>query len=365
MKKSVILVVAIIIVILLVVFGFKNNNKSDDVIKIGVLAPLTGDFAVFGEKIVRGFEMAKEDLDFESNVEIIYEDACFPEDAVSATRKLINVDGIDILGASFCLIGLIPSMPILEEKNVIAFNLAANPDEALNHGLVFSTNISIKEDAEKIADYMFNNLGLKTVSVINYQNSFGENYQRYFSEAFTGLGGEVLSVSETEVTETDFRTELAKIKNVNPDAIFAVEISKFMGIFIKQAKELSIGSQIVTYHEAEDQVVIDTAGLNAEGLILSSLDPENESQKVSDFEKRYQEQYNELPDPVVTNAYDSFMIQMMVYDRCNGETNCMVKELEKISNYDGVSGRITINPDRSASKPTIFKIVKDGEFVKI
>ncbi len=64
-----------------------------------------------------------------------------------------------------------------------------------------------------------------------------------------------------------------------------------------------------------------------------------------------------------SNAYDALQLEVPAYIKCSGNADCMISELHKIKDYDGVSGKITIDKDGVASKPTIFKIVKNGQFV--
>ena len=62
-------------------------------------------------------------------------------------------------------------------------------------------------------------------------------------------------------------------------------------------------------------------------------------------------------------AYDSFKLEVMVYQKCNGDPDCMSRELYSLKNYSGVSGEITMGEDGSTKKPSTFKVVRNGEFV--
>jgi len=103
---------------------FTRTQPLQDEVTIGVLVPLTGSYATHGTRIKNGFELAHDD--FRANnpnttVTILYEDVCQPKDALTSLNKLLDVDKIDILGASFCLIGFVPAIPILEQHKTIAF----------------------------------------------------------------------------------------------------------------------------------------------------------------------------------------------------------------------------------------------------
>ncbi len=356
-----------IVIAVVLVGGYPLTKQKGAVeMKVGIIAPSTGNFAVFGERMRRGFEMAKEDLlkgGAIDSLELIYEDACQPKDAVSAVQKLITVNHIQVLGGSFCVVGFVPSIPILEENKILTFNTAPNPDDALNKKYVVSTNSSIQEKASQLATFARETLNAKTVAVIYYNTPLGKDYEKYFSLTFTQKGGEVVSSELTLVDATDFRTPLTKIKAKNVDVIFVVQLASPLGNLLKQARELGIKASILGNSQNEDPTIIDTAGKAAEGFLISSDEPFPKTNTITDFEKRFFAKYNQKPDVYATNSYDALTIQVEAFKKCKGDTECMLVEARAIKNYPGVSGVITIKPDGSASKSTTFKVVRNGAFV--
>jgi len=355
-KTRIVLWLVALAVIILGVFAM-NQQKETEAIRIGVITPATGNFAVFGERMKRGFEMAKEDLlrtGKVTSLEIIYEDACQPKEAVAAVQKLITVHRIQILGGSFCVVGFVPIIPILEENKILTFNTAPNPDDALNKKYVVSTNSSIQEKASQLAVFARETLNAKTSAIIYYNTPLGKDYEKYFSETFTQKGGEVTSSEVTLVDATDFRTPLTKIKAKNVDVIFVVQLAGPLGNLLKQGRELGIDAPILGNSQNEDPTIISSAGATAEGFLISSDEPFPKTNAILDFGKRFSEKYSQAPDVFAANSYDALMIQIDAFTICNGETECMLKELHRLKDYSGVSGMITIKADGSASKSTTF-----------
>jgi branched-chain amino acid transport system substrate-binding protein len=374
MKNS-IKILSGIIILALIVIAFNvfssitgNTVKEDNTIKIGVLAPLTGDLSTMGERMRNGMDMARDDIlknDSSENIEIIYEDvSCDAKQSISALNKLISVDNIRIIGGSFCLVSYVPTIPITEKTKVISFNTAANPDVVLNNKYVFSTNVAIKDDSEKLTDFATNDLKANTAAIVYLETPFGKDYDKYITKDFSDKGGKITGHYAKPFDAKDFRTELTKIKGENPDVIFIIHFSDSLGLFLRESKELGINSKILGYYEGDDPAALNIAKDAAEGFIISSSDPTIDSEKIKDFEKRYEEKYKAKPDVVAANSYDALMLQVETYKKCNGNTDCIALELHKVKDYSGVSGEITINPDGSTTKPTIFKIVKNGGFVK-
>ena len=357
---------------ILVILYYMSNNfnafvvKDSKVeIKIGAIVPLTGTYTTLGNRIKNGMELAKYDIEKDDNITIktYYEDVCAGKDAMNAIDKLINVDKIDILGASFCVVGLIPNVPILQKEKITSFTMTVTPDSLLNQPYVFTTNKAIKDDARDLANFARNKLHAKTAATAYFSTDLGIDYNKYFKQNFENSGGKVVSENMYELTDNDFRTELTKIKAANPDVIFVINLGANMGNFLKQAREMGINSTIISYVQTEDPNVLTAAGNAAEGFIISSSETQEKSNQTLDFQKRYKERFGSDPDVMAAISYDAMKLETFAYQKCNGDKDCIIKELHKIKNYEGVSGNITIQKDGSTTKPTIFKIVKNGKFV--
>ncbi len=364
MNKPILLVGLLV----LLVFGCVQEAPSEERFKVGVLAPLTGDYSVLGNRIKNGMELARMDIlakESSSPIELIIEDACVAQEAVTATQKLLESDQVNLIGGSFCLVGLVPVIPLAEEKKVITFNTAANPDSVLNRSYQFSTNIAIQFDAQAMANFAFSDLNGKTAAVVHYNTPLGNDYAKHFKSEFERLGGSVSSSHMTELKATDFRAELTKIKSEDPDVVLIIQLSNSLGLFLKQYRELDLRGKIISHSEAEDPNVIKTAGLAAEGVYLSSSHPKEKTEKIIDFERRYEAQFGFKPDILAANAYDALQLQYLAFKECGEDTECMVQYLHSVKDYDGVSGLITIEANGAAKKPFNFKIIQNGEYVPV
>lgn len=366
---GVIIALLVIAVAIGLIISKKDVEKSDQTLTIGAIAPLTGQIAVLGERMRNGMELAKEDLINEgvvADLKIIYEDACDGKTTTNAAQKLIYADKVKIIGSGFCLFGLDTIVPKVEEEKVILFNTAANPESVLNKKYVFSTNINIRDDAERMAQYATTQLGAKKVALVYLDTSFGHSYYDNFTRVFTSAGGAVVAAEAAAPDKMDFRAEATKIKAADPDAVVIIHFGISLGNAIKQLRDQGVTAPIIGDYESEDPTVIEYAGKAAEGFIISSSQPEIQTEKVVSFQKRYLAKYGEPADVLATNAYDSLQLQIRSYVVCDGGTDCISKKLSQTKNYDGVSGSITFDPkDHSVTKSTIYKIVKDGKFVTL
>ncbi len=356
---------AVILLIIGTVAFSRSNAANGHAIKIGVAIPLSGNYASIGEKVRNGLELAKQDIETKNpgtSVEIIYEDACLPKDITSAVQKLVNIDKVKVLN-QFCAIGLVPSLEITEPNKVISIGVAANVNDLAGKKYYFSPNFSVKENAVSIADFSTSELKVKKAAFIYYNTQFGKDYRKYIGEQFVADGGEIVADEMVNLDVTDFRTNLAKIKLSNPDVIFVTHLTGGLGTIIKQTKDLGIQVPLVGNYQNEDPIVLNVAGSAAEGFIISSADPEIIGKNSGGFKEAYRAKHGVVPDVFASNAYDALSLEIPAYLTCKGNADCMAQELHNVANYNGVSGNITIDKNGFASKPTVFKIVKDGKFV--
>ncbi|VVB76203.1 Periplasmic binding protein [uncultured archaeon] len=364
-KASLILLSIGIIVLLLL--GCIAPAQTAKEYKIGALVPLTGNYATIGNNVKNGMDLAEKDIEANKGVSlsIIYEDVCLPKDTVSAFNKLEGLDKIDILGASFCIIGFVPVMPLAEEKKIISLSIAASPDMMLDKNYVFTLNKSIKSDAFDMASYAVRDLNAKTASVIFYNTQLGSDYNLHLSEDFASLGGKILSTHVTELDKADYRTEIAQIKNSGAEVVYIIQLANSLGLFLKQSKELGLSAIIISQSTAEDPSVISSAQGGAEGMIISSSSPKITTPQISAFSSEYQKAFGKSPDVLAAIAYDSLMLEVSALNKCGKDVLCMRNEFSSIKNYSGASGLITMGADGSTQREPNFKIVKNGEFVQI
>lgn len=339
----------------------QNQNQ---VISLGIVAPLSGDFANYGEHIQRGAELAKEDLKKENiDIKLKYEDACLPLDAVKAIQKLIEIDSINGVAASYCVVGTVPMIPVLERMNLIGFHTSVLPNRVLESKKIFTTNGRIDDEASLAADYAYDNLKARRAAILFLITQWGETYADSFKEKFKSKGGMVVRVESNPIGINDFRSELTRIKQHKPDLIFMVHVGPTLGIALKQARQLGLKQQILTVNESEDISVIEQAREAAEGLTFFAPEPKQETAAMKSFREAFVERYAKLPHPLSKHAYDEVKIVSETNAKCNLSNQCVLDEVAKIKDYDGASGKFSFEADGGVAREFVLKKVKNGQFV--
>ena len=109
---------------------------------------------------------------------------------------------------------------------------------------------------------------------------------------------------------------------------------------------------------------MDIGGEAVEGTYFSThFSPKQKSEVVRKFTKEFEDRYHVEPDAIAALGYDSAMLLADALQRA-GTTDGMAlrNALATTRNFPGVTGSITIDKDRNASKPAVILKVTGGKF---
>ena len=330
--------------------GRQTKEATLGEIHLGATLPLTGDYASYGEEISKGMRLAVEDLArSEIKVKLHFEDVPIPDvRAVTAIRKLIEQDGIDALAGNFFNGNISAMAPVLKAKKKIAMHTAAADPSVLESGAtVYCTTSRVRDEAEQMARLAFKSSGNKTAAVTYVGTIWGEWYAKFFSDEFQKLGGKIVYMEMSQIGERDYRAIFLKIRELNPGFIFAPHFGLNLGLVLKQAREVGVATPIGSTYESEIQSVIDVAGESANGLLY--LTP------------RLVSSQPEL-GALAANAYDNVMLLARALTSCKKESSCLETTLRGVSEYEGLSGKISIDQDRGVSRTFEVKTIQSGAF---
>ena len=362
--------IIIIILIISIVIGLSFNSQTKEEIVIGSIQALTGETAKHGNNVKDGIDLAVEEINKNGGVngkkiKIIHEDEnCIPTKAVSAAQKLINIDKTKIILGPTCSSSSMAVAPVAEQNKVIMFTPISSVPALRQAGdYIFRNRVSGEPHSIKMANFAYNELNARTASTLYINLDNGISYSEEFIKEFEKLGGKILNTEAYEKGLQDFRTQLLKIKENNPDVIYLAGQASQNAI--KQARELGIKTQIIAPTKLQEADLFDIAGDSANGIYYSyeSFDPNSKEQVVSYYQEKYKSKYGRESEVFAANAYDAVMLISKALEKCEENTDCIKNHLYSIKNYEGVSGITTFDKDGEVLKPLIIKKTENRKFV--
>lgn len=245
MSKTVKIVFSIIILTIVIVVFTRSNSQDQSTIKIGVIAPLTGPVASYGEEMKKGIDKIASSS---SAVFVLEDDKCDPKEAVSAFQKIVDFDKINFIIGPACGSSQEAIIPLIKNKNVIVLVPSAASKQLYSQSgnNFFNVQYSL-EDESKFIGQRFNNLNYKKVALVHYRNAFSETHAKSFKESYKGEIVESILIDGT----SDIAPELLKIKSANVDAIYSPDISFFFASGLIKLRQLGVKAPIYSTYVSE------------------------------------------------------------------------------------------------------------------
>ena len=243
--------------------------------KIGVILPLTGDFAYFGAQAKIGLETALSELNSDgNNFKVIYEDdRCLPKDALKSFIKLASVDHVDQILGPVCtgsILAVAESAKSMK-RHFLAL-LDANRPVAVSGEFTYAIGYSSEEEAELIAEHMRSS-GYVSPAVIYEEDAWAVGVKDAFKAKFTAIGGNITSeeaqVISGGVSAQDYKPVITKAIKHKPDSLFIVPAYNG-GFMIKQIRAMGVTLPIFGPDSCGTNEVIETAKDAANGVIFAN-----------------------------------------------------------------------------------------------
>ena len=289
---------------------------SEEPFRVGVMESLTGPGETYGTVSVQAKQMAVDEINAAGGIngrmlELIVEDSkCAAQDAITAYNKLTDVDGVKIILGTSCSGAMLGAAPLAEADGVILFSgLATNPDIAHAGDYIFRTSMSDLQVGIDTANLIVAD-GHRNLATITETTDYAEGVRRVTAEHFQGLGGTIVAEERYASDVTDFRTQLTKLLNADPDAIHIASQSEFAGgTIVKQVRELGYEGPLYSEIVPVGATALEVAGDAATSLkaVTAELDPANPKsvEVLNNFRARYE--YVTLPW-YLASGYDDVYI---------------------------------------------------------
>lgn len=344
----------VVIILILVLLNYTRTNVNTNQIKIGVIAPLTGDYAAIGESFMNAVKMSAGD---DPRLKIIFENDQFDAKVgLSAFQKLVNVDGVDLI--------INMSSPTLEaitsevtRKNLPAiqiFESKTHVKDSIFQMLPFS--YALYSALGKLAESKYEKIAL----VYGGSQDLFKIDADYFKKGLTNQ--EVVVAEEKISNNTDFRSEVTKILAKNPDAV-----TNFLTIndgirFIKQINIQKGDKKVDIICDANMEMAINdyikALGTSTfEGCVSTNLP----NLTTNDFKISFEQKYKKQPIIAADWGYDAITIVKKLKDYKKDQ---WVKIIQGLS-FEGVSGPVSFDENGTRTSISESHIFKNGTFIKI
>ncbi len=350
-------------------------------IKIGHEVALTGPNATWGQSEANAVKMAVEKVNAQGGVlgkklEIVaYDNRADRLEAVNVAKRLVEQDKVvAIIGPAQSGVANAIREVNNSAKIPVVATTATNPTVTVNTDgslvpYTFRTCFIDPFQGTVAAQFAFKDLKAKTAAVLyDVGDEYSQYLGKYFQDGFTKLGGKVTTMEAFRSGELDFRAQLGKIKDTNPDLIFVPTQQKEAALSMKQGRDLGIKAVFMGGDGWGSPDIFDLGGPAVEGNYFVNI-AALEDPAIQGFIGDYRKQFNQdpvLPNPVL--AYDAVLWLADAMKRAGTTDGEKLKAaMEDTKNLQVLTGVLSIDPKTHdpLNKPAVIQQLKGGKFAYV
>lgn len=345
--------------------------RADD-IPVGEFASLTGGNATFGQSSDSGTALAIQEINASGGelgrqLRLITEDdRSTSGEPANIVRKLISSDKVVAVLGEVASSKSLEAAPICQSSHIPMISPAStNPKVTQVGDYIFRVCFIDPFQGTVMAKFALTTLQAKRVAILtDVKQDYSQGLAQYFKEYFTSHGGQITSEKSYSSGDKDFHAQLTAIKGDKPDAIFVPGYYTEVGLIARQARSLGIKAPLMGGDGWDSPELVPIGGAALEGDYFSNhFSTQDSEDVVQNFIKKYKAKYNAMPDAMAALGYDSAMILANAIKTAGTTDGDKLRDaIAATKDYQGVTGKITLDADRNANKPAVILQVKDKAF---
>jgi branched-chain amino acid transport system substrate-binding protein len=346
-------------------------QKKEDVLRVGVVAQMTGAEAKMGSDFRNGVTISIDEWNSRGGllgkkIELLVgDDQADPKQAVSVANKVVNDGAVGVIGHfnSSCSI---PASDVYNRAGIPMITPASTNPQLTDRGYrgVFRVCGTDDQQGGVAAEFVKTKLKLRKVAVLHDKTTYGQGFADLFRNHL-GSAVEVVYYGGITKGDKDFKTVLTSVKEKGPELIFFGGIFPETGLLVKQSRELGITVPFLSGDGSIDPKFIEIAGVKAaEGTYLTfSPDPRN-MPSAKAFIENYEKRFGEI-GPYSVYAYDAANILFTaIKDAGTGEGKAVIDKLHS-TEFSGALGKIKFNAKGDVTvSPYVVWVTREGKFVE-
>ena len=270
-----------LVVVLLCLTGSAGCGKPEPVVKIGFVAPLTGDQAPHGEDLLNGAKLAIEHANAHGPIlpgvpwELVaLDDQRNPTQAVAAAKKLVaDRDVVAVIGHlnSSCTM---PASAVYHQARLLQITPVSSNPQISRQGFDTFYRTCATDDLQGPAAALFaiRELGAKRIFILDDMTTYGRGLANEFEKQARQHAVEILGHEGITQGDKDFVAILTKIKSLQPDLLYFAGMFPEGALLIKQRAEVGLTSRFMGGDGLFDPVLITLATPQAaDGIYLTTI----------------------------------------------------------------------------------------------
>ncbi len=351
----------------------KESEGSEETITVGALAPLTGAVSVYGIAASNGVKLAIKEVNEAGGIDgkkidlVLLDEKGDEQEAITAFNRLVEENKI------VALLGDVTSKPtIAVAQRAATINMpmltatATAADVTKQGDNVFRVCFIDPDQGVIMADFASKSLDAKTAAIIyNAADDYSVGLAEAFEAQAKSLGLEITANESYPADTTNFSTQLTRIAQSNPDVLFVPDYYGTNILILQQARAAGINGAVLG-GDGWDGIltqVEDDNPTEADGVYFTNhFFAEDDSKKVTDFVKAYEDEYGEKPISFAALGYDSAMMMVQAIQEAGSTDSQAIIDAMAALDYAGVTGNLTFDESGDPNKEVTVIRIENGAY---
>lgn len=333
MKRGPMILISIFFIVGLMIF----EVWAADMVKVGIVLPLTGPQAKFGEIEKNSFELALNEINVASGINgkklklVMEDDTGRPEVGRMVVEKLITKDKVVMIGGGFSSSVSYAVANVCQQNKMPFLVNTGSADKITTSGwdYIYRLNPPVSHYADAVSTLLAEKIKPKTVAIL-YENSlFGTKGAKSFEKICKEAGYKIVLKEGYEHGEIDYKPLLIQIKQLNPDIVYMVSYIMEGSLLMKQAKELKLTPKMFIGGAGGFTLLefAKNAGVASEKTISTTLWHQIfPFPGAMDYYKKYVTKYNKPTEYHGAEAYSACYVIADVLKRAKSFKNTDIKQ---------------------------------------
>ena len=328
---------------------------AEEVVKIGLIVPMTGPFTATGKQLVAGAKLymqSKGDIVAGKKIELVIKDDTGNADMTKRlAQELVVNDRVSFLAGFGLTPAALATAPVANEAKIPQIVMMAATSVITERSpYIVRTSFSVPQTTVPLANWAAAN-GIKKVVTVVSDYAPGIDVETAFKQRFEAAGGQVIESLRVPLASPDFAPALQRVADAKPDALMAFVPAGVGPIFVRQFVERGLdksGIKFIAEGSLTEDDIVNQIGDAALGLITSHHysaahnSPENKS-FVADFKKA---NGGMRPNLMAMQSYDGMHLIYEALKKTKGSTNgdALISAMKGLS-WVSPRGPVTIDPE--------------------
>lgn len=311
------------------------------------------------------------------------DDGCSAEGGQTAGQKIVSDPSIVAVIGTSCSGAGVPMSKVISDAGYVMISpsntapVLTDPDS--HEAGYLRTAHNDKVQGKAMAEYAYNELGVRSAAAIHDGDPYTEGLARVFADEFEALGGTIVEFTAVNKGDTDMRPVLTAVAAAGPPEFMYYPVFTAEGGFLtKQAKEVA-GLEDTILAAADGMIsdaAIEAVGEAGEGMYFSGPDLSFSGSTYEEFLAKYQEKYGKAPISVFhAHAFDATNMVFACVEEVAAQDNDGTLHIGRqalrdclfaTTDFQGITGNLTCDQYGDCADPKIsVSQLQSGEYVRI